>query len=379
MEIVDHRQNPAAEFAYVEISSINRQFKKIGTVKWLKGEVAPSRARQRILRGDVLVSTTRPNLNAVSLVDEDFDGQVCSTGFCVLRPMQFVLPEFLFLFVQSPGFVAELEARATGSSYPAVSNKVVKDVMMPVPPAIDQARIALGAEERMAYLYSALGAIHRSRETMVALTNAFLRELVPVGRNSLPRDWRWARIEDVCRIDRQSIDPGTAEADSLPYLSLENIESGTGRIMAAKDELLGLEAKSRTYRFDQRHVLYGKMRPNLNKVALPAFAGASTTTIEPMIPLGISRDWLAASLRHPRTVAFATENATGSRTPVISMEKLSSLEIAIPPKDEETRIVRELTRLYSHIRALRATILPAEKAVGQLRNAIIVEALSGRW
>ena len=52
------------------------------------GSEAPSRARQRVRKDDVLVSTVRPNLNAVAKVPKSLDAATASTGFCVLRPRQ---------------------------------------------------------------------------------------------------------------------------------------------------------------------------------------------------------------------------------------------------------------------------------------------------
>ena len=73
-------------FIYVDLSSINQQTKEIENVTELTGTDAPSRARQVIRHRDVLISTVRPNLNAVAWVPSVFDGATASTGFCVLRP-----------------------------------------------------------------------------------------------------------------------------------------------------------------------------------------------------------------------------------------------------------------------------------------------------
>src|SRR6266852_7492650 len=81
----DPRRQPDTEFVYVDISSVDNGLKRIVAPKPMLGRMALSRARQRIVSGDVLVATTRPNLNAVARVTDDLDGLVASTGFCVLR------------------------------------------------------------------------------------------------------------------------------------------------------------------------------------------------------------------------------------------------------------------------------------------------------
>ena len=81
------KPNDSEEFIYVDIGSINRDLKKIESPQFLLGKDAPSRARKVIKSGDILVSLTRPNLNAVALVGENYDQQIASTGFEVISAM----------------------------------------------------------------------------------------------------------------------------------------------------------------------------------------------------------------------------------------------------------------------------------------------------
>jgi type I restriction enzyme S subunit len=134
---------PNETFTYVDLSAVDQAQKAITGARVLVGSEAPSRARQVICADDVLVSTVRPNLNGVALVPEDYDGAIASTGFCVLRPNRKHLdPVFLFHWVQSPAFVAEMVRKATGASYPAVSDRIVQQSLIPLPPLCEQRRIA---------------------------------------------------------------------------------------------------------------------------------------------------------------------------------------------------------------------------------------------
>jgi type I restriction enzyme, S subunit len=131
--------NPASlfgksSFTYIDIGAVNNLSKAIVSPQVINGIDAPSRARQIILDGDVLVSTVRPNLNCVALVDEDYINPVGSTGFCVLRcNHEKILPEFLFLLVRSQKFIQNLVNQATGASYPAVSDKIIKSSKVNLP------------------------------------------------------------------------------------------------------------------------------------------------------------------------------------------------------------------------------------------------------
>lgn len=86
----------------------------------------------------------RPNLSAVAQVPPQFDGEIASTGFCVLRPKRDGLePRYLYYFTQTSRFVGELVRKATGATYPAVSDGDVLDTLIPLPNRLaDQQRIA---------------------------------------------------------------------------------------------------------------------------------------------------------------------------------------------------------------------------------------------
>lgn len=138
----DPREDPAVEFRYVDISGIDRNRKTIAESHTLVGAKAPSRARKVIRKDDVLVSTVRPNLNAVAMVPEELDGEIASTGFCVLRAARgLVEPRYLFYRTISADFVRALVSKVRGANYPAVSDRDIRDLEIPVPPLSEQRRI----------------------------------------------------------------------------------------------------------------------------------------------------------------------------------------------------------------------------------------------
>ena len=85
-----------SHFTYIDISSIDNESKEVTSPKSLAGKQAPSRARQAVLKGDILVSMTRPNLNAVAIIPEILGESIASTGFDVLRAIQ-IQPDGSFI------------------------------------------------------------------------------------------------------------------------------------------------------------------------------------------------------------------------------------------------------------------------------------------
>ena len=131
------------EFSYIDLSAIDQQRKQIAEARTIACAEAPSRARQLVEVGDVLISTVRPNLNGVARVGLEHHGATASTGFCVLRPEPGKLDSgFAFQWVKSPTFVNDMVSKATGANYPAVSDRIVLESKILLPPLPEQRRIA---------------------------------------------------------------------------------------------------------------------------------------------------------------------------------------------------------------------------------------------
>ena len=87
-------------------------------------------------------------------------------------------------------------------------------------------------------------------------------------KRELPKGWIWAKIGEICRSDKRIIPPKSEEWKKLPYVGLANIASDTGKIV---DVLPTNKPNCVSFHFSNRHILFSKLRPYLNKVALPNF------------------------------------------------------------------------------------------------------------
>lgn len=137
------KSSAAGSFDYIDLSSVDKGTKSIASTERYECSDAPSRARQLVETGDVLVATVRPNLNGVAAVNGAHHGMTASTGYCVLRPDKDRLDSrFLFHWVRTRVFVRRMVEVATGANYPAVSDGKIKASKIPLPPLADQKRIA---------------------------------------------------------------------------------------------------------------------------------------------------------------------------------------------------------------------------------------------
>ena len=179
---------------------------------------------------------------------------------------------------------------------------------------------------------------------------------------------RRVAMGDVCAQDRTSVRPG--QGDGLPYLGLEGIEAGTGQFATGELSKTPEVPQANSFRFDARHVLYGKLRPYLNKVALPTTEGKCSTEIVPLLPsLHLDRRYLAYYLRSSKTVAQIVERSAGARMPRADMDFMLSLAMPLPPVEEQCRIVDLLARAEGIVRQRRE----AQQKAAELIPAIFTD------
>jgi len=139
----DPRRTPAWRFKYIDVSSINRATLKIEDYKLYKGENAPSRAKKIVRQGDTIFATVRPTLKRITIIDNTFDGEICSTAFCVLRANgNLAIPLYLFYAVGRHTVIDGLGKIQRGASYPAVTDSDVKNQKISLPPLPTQQKIA---------------------------------------------------------------------------------------------------------------------------------------------------------------------------------------------------------------------------------------------
>lgn len=181
--------DPVGDFVYVDIGSIDRETKKIVDAKSITLAQAPSRARQVLKSGDVLVSMTRPNLNAVALVPPYLDGAIASTGFHVLRS-RWVQPEFLFALVQSQNFIEAMTAVVQGALYPAVRPRDIAAYAFAFKTPTQQTRIVAKLEELLSDLDAGVAELKAAQQKLARYRQSLLKAAVT---GELTTKWRAAR------------------------------------------------------------------------------------------------------------------------------------------------------------------------------------------
>ena len=187
------KERPKVEFTYIDIASIDNHLSKVVNPKIYVGKDAPSRARQVVRTGDILFSTVRTYLKNIALVKDEYDGQIASTGFCIIRPL-IASTEFIFWMTLSNGFLSPLNKIQRGTSYPAVRDSDVFSQIVPLPPENEQIRIVTKIEE----LFTKLDAGKEELLQAKARLKRYRQSVLKVAmEGKLTEDWRKKHGSDI--------------------------------------------------------------------------------------------------------------------------------------------------------------------------------------
>jgi len=128
------RDSDVSSFNYIDLSSVAREYHNISNTDIITAKNAPNRAQQIVYTGDVLFGTTRPLLQRYCLIPKEYDKQICSTGFCVLRAdKKKVLPKWILYEISTSSFLSHIKNYEKGTSYPSISDRDVKMYEIPLP------------------------------------------------------------------------------------------------------------------------------------------------------------------------------------------------------------------------------------------------------
>lgn len=160
--------------------------------------------------------------------------------------------------------------------------------------------------------------------------------------------WKAVKLGDVCDLDKQSYG-----SSSLPYVGMEDIDSGgTGRFFGSHE---AQTVKSNTFQFGPQHLLYGRLRPYLNKVLLPDFEGHCSTEIFPVLCNDdLDKSFLFYWLTSASVVEKINKTCTGARMPRANFKEVLKFNFLLPPLEEQKRIVAILDEAFEGIEKAQA-------------------------
>ena len=204
---------------YIDISSVDNETKKVTGYQTIAFRDAPSRARKMVKRGSILVSTVRPNLNAVAMLEDDTPNiTIASTGFCILDCKENANNRFIFNFCKSRAFIDDMVSQATGASYPAVSDKIVRSALVPDYSYEEQCKIS--------EVLDRLSAVIDNRKAELSVLDELIRaRFVEMFGDPVlnEKGWKIVTVGDIVTEVRYGTSKPAVEGGKYPYLRMNNL------------------------------------------------------------------------------------------------------------------------------------------------------------
>ena len=326
--------------------------------------------------GDVLVATTRPNLNAVALVGNEFDGHVCSTGICVLRPDRDLLDSsFLYFATRTESFINSLSGSGQGAMYPAVTDKLVLGQNIPLPPLAEQKRIVAVLSEQMEAVERAKKAAEKRLDTAQALREALLHNWFAAPTCE---KWPLVTLGNLVQLRNEIVHPKDNPTGAATFVGLEHIASGTGKRLGheyiEKSELTGRKPV-----FRKGDIVYGYLRPYLNKVWVGEFDGLCSVDqyVYKVDTNRVRPCFLARFMRSGIFLQRAPISESPGQLPRIRTQEVASVSINLPPLSVQKAIESSMLEQEENVETLLNAVSVEKESLDNITSALLRRAFSG--
>jgi type I restriction enzyme S subunit len=189
----------------------------------------------------------------------------------------------------------------------------------------------------------------------------------------LPNGWTRTRLGKVIQPSKDKVDPEVLQ--ERPYVGLEHIEKDTGNLL---DHGYSEDVTSTKAAFRKGDLLYGRLRPYLNKVYVADFVGICSTDILvfPENPY-VSNRFLLYRMLSPDFVRYANLRASGVQHPRVHYKNLAKFPLALPPLPEQRRIVKAIETQFTRLDAAVTALERAQANLARYRASVLQAAVEG--
>ncbi len=190
--------------------------------------------------------------------------------------------------------------------------------------------------------------------------------------SGLPKGWAKTSLGDITAPRGEKADPQTL--GEMLFLGMDHIEAHSAKLLGSQPVS---ELRSSVAIFKKGDLLYGRLRPYLNKVHLAEFDGAASAEFIVLPPSeAVEQRFLQSLLRSPEFRTLADQRSTGDR-PRVKFDSVRDFEFALPPLAEQKRIVRKLDTLSARTTTARTHLTTIAKLVERYKASVLRMAFDG--
>ena len=305
-----------------------------------------------IEKGCFVYNPYRINIGSIGYVEHNIRGLV-SPAYVVfkVKDAQQTTDKFLYYVLKSDWFLNKIKEATSGSIRDSLSFSSLSEIYIPLPPLEIQKKIVDRLDKQQAI-------IEKAKEMEKAILDAGIDDVIFEG------DWEWVELREVVEISNERVEPKNIENNRVFYIGLEHIESKTSMLVSDFSFTDPKELKSAKNVFSERNVLYGKLRPYLEKVYLPNQKGICSTDILVLTPSDkMDRKYLFYLMKSNYIVNWAIQNTKGAQLPRVNPKDLLKVKIPLPPLEKQKEIIEFLDVQFQTLKKIRQMRENAEKTI----------------
>ena len=198
------------------------------------------------------------------------------------------------------------------------------------------------------------------------------------SESELPSTWLSLKLGDVLAYGKTEKAEPEEIAPETWVLELEDVEKDTTKVLQHLT-FAERQSKSTKNKFNAGDVLYGKLRPYLNKVTFADRPGVCTTEIVPIKPNeAVHGRYLFHWLRHPAFLTYVTEVSHGVNMPRLGTDAGRDAPFVLAPKAEQKRVADKLDTVLTRVDAVNTRLARVAPLLKRFRQSVLAAATSGR-
>ena len=324
--------------------------------------------RTDVTPGDLLM-TIVGTVGRVLVVEEHFPKFTLQRSVGVLKPnIEVVFPKYLAYALRAPAFQRKLVEGSKGVAQKGIYLNDIRKLEIPLPPLEEQKKIAAILDAADALRQKDKGLIAKYEE----LTQSLFLDMFGNPETN-PKGWELKSFEYFAKFDTRMTKDFEKYA-KYPHIGIANIEKETGRLIDYKlveeDSLI-----SGKYIFGPDHIIYSKIRPNLNKVALPNFTGLCSADSYPLLikKENTNRIFLAFLLRSNAFVDFILGHSTRTNIPKANKAQMKLFKGYAPPVHLQNKFAERVRQIEKQKQLAQQSLQKSE----ELFNSLLQRAFKG--
>lgn len=374
---VDPTKQPQKPFTYIDVSSVSNETFSITETSEVLGKDAPSRARRGVLTGDVIFATIRPTLKRIAIVPDELDNAVCSTGYFVLRGGAKLDNRYLFYWLFSEEFQAEMESCQKGASYPAVNDSDIRDQCIPFPPLDEQRRIVAVLDKAFANIATATANAQKNLTNARALLESYLAVIFSLDHTEASR----ANLSELISLQSGFAFKSSEYAESGHFLiRIGNVQDKA--LVLSNPRFVCLDKKTAPFALATGDIVTS-LTGNIGRVAivseenLPAALNqrVARITLKPQAP--IIRQFLYHFLTSSLFREALSSAGHGAAQQNVSPKEIGRISICYPAIELQKQICEKLDEIAVGTTALEQCYGKKLAALTELKQSLLQKAFAG--